>query len=134
MLPTGIEFFGMILGIIVWWTVIYSGEKDKLDDIDLSFSLKIWAKNWAFKKSDNILLHFVVSITALFIGVHNLQILISDHFNIPDGLDEVGASVLIGIGGSFIGGLLKKAAQMTGQIRSVEELKKEQGHEEEDSK
>lgn len=125
MIPTVIEFFGMFLGIAVWWWTIYSVEKDQFDDRAESFSLKKWLKMWVSKRNDNIGLHILVSCTALFIGVHNLQLLLKDYFNMPEGLDEVGASVVIGLIGSFIGGLLKQAVRWTKQAKSYEELKKE---------
>lgn len=125
MFPTLVEFIGMILGIIVWWLVIYSGEKDQFDDLSIGFSVKKWVQVWLTKKNDNILLHVVVSITALFIGVTNLTALLGERLNIPQGIDEVGASVVIGLIGSFIGGLLKSGAKATGQIRGVNELKRD---------
>jgi hypothetical protein len=125
MIPTWIEIVGMFLGIATWWVVIYSGEKDQFDDLNIKFPMIKWFKVWIAKKNDNILLHFIVSGTSLFIGVHNLQLLMKDNLAIPDGLDEVGASVVIGLIGSFIGGLLKQGAKATGQIRSINELKKD---------
>lgn len=124
-MPTGIEFIGLFLGVVVWWVAIYSAEKDQFDDRAEKFSLKKWVNIWLTKRNDNILLHVICSLTALFIGVQNLQLLLKDHLNLPEGLDEVGAAVLLGLMGSFIGGLLKQAARWTKQVKSYEELKKE---------
>lgn len=125
MFPTSIEFIGAFFGIAVWWTVIYSAEKDQFDDANIKMSFWKWFKVWISKKNDNILLHFLVSFTSLFLGVENVRELMAGHLNIPVGVDEVGAAVVIGLIGSFVGGLLKKGAKATGQVRSLDELKKE---------
>lgn len=130
MFPTSIEFMGALLGILLWWAVIYSAEKDQFDDANIKFPFIKWFRVWIMKKNDNIFLHFIVSFTALFIGVENVRSLMAGHLNIPAGIDEVGAAVVIGLIGSFVGGLLKKGARATGQVRSLEELKKEMNIEE----
>ena len=125
MFPTSIEFIALIGGVMLWWTVIYSAEKDQLDDSNIGVKFWTWFKNWLRKKNDNIALHLLVSFLCLFIGVENVRELMADHLSIPEGIDEVGAAAIIGLMGSFIGGILKKAAKATGQVRSLEELKRE---------
>lgn len=106
---TKAEIVGLLFGVILVWVLRYSKEKDLADDNHESFSLSEWLYDWFTKKNDNILAHVFFSFSALYIGVNNLQAWLGDQINFPDGVDEVGASFIIGFFGSYACEILKKA-------------------------
>ena len=96
------------VGILLWWVLVYSMEKDKFDDNDEIMKFGAWCSAWFEKNNDNILVHFVLTGFLLVLGVENTKALLSEHFNVPEGLNGVGAAGVIGFSGSLISDLLKK--------------------------
>lgn len=125
MFPTSIEFVAVIGGVLVFWLVVFRGEKDIFDNANISFPVNKWIRNWIIKKWDNILLHFVISFFFLFMGVSNLQAWLGDSLKVPSGLDEMGAAGFIGFSGSFIADAFVKLAKIAKIIRTKEELMKD---------
>ena len=96
------------VGILLWWVLVYSMEKDKFDDKDEKMKFGAWCTAWFNKNNDNILLHFILTGFLLVMGVENTKALLSDYFDVPEGINGVGASGMIGFSGSLVSDLLKK--------------------------
>ena len=64
---------------------------------------KLWNKN-----NDNALAHFFIIAFLLILGRENIRNFLSEYFDIPIGMDTLGASGLIGFSGSLISDILKK--------------------------
>ena len=96
------------VGILLWWVLVYSMEKDKFDDEGKHMNFKEWCTAWFNKNNDNILLHFILTGFLLVMGVENTKALLSDYFDVPEGLNGVGAAGMIGFSGSLVSDLLKK--------------------------
>lgn len=106
---TSHEIVGAILGIVLVWILKYSKEKDQFDEKNESFSLKGWFKKWFVKKNDNIVAHVFFCFAALYIGVDNLQAWLGENMTLPDNVDEIGASFIIGFTGVYLVEIVKKA-------------------------
>lgn len=106
---TQLEIYAMALGVIATWVLKWSKEKDQFDLKKEEFSSWQWIKNWFRYRNDNIIAHIVVSVSALYIGVDNLQAWMGESLNFPDSVDEVGAAYMIGFFGSYLAEMLKKA-------------------------
>jgi uncharacterized PurR-regulated membrane protein YhhQ (DUF165 family) len=96
------------VGILLWWVLVYSMEKDKFDNEGKHMNFREWCSAWFSKNNDNILLHFILTGFLLVMGVENTKALLSDYFDVPEGLNGVGASGMIGFSGSLVSDLLKK--------------------------
>jgi len=106
---TNIEVIALALGMATCWILKFSKEKDEYDQRLEAFSTGQWLKSWFVYRWDNILAHVVVSFSALFIGVDNLQAWMGETLNFPDTVDEIGAAFMIGFFGSYLTEILKKA-------------------------
>ena len=102
------DIIAAVVGVLLFWILVYSAEKDKFDDKDEKMKFGGWCKNWWNKNNDNVLAHFFVTAFLLIIGIENTRTLLSDYFDIPTGMDGLGASGLIGFSGSLISDLLKR--------------------------
>ena len=83
-------------------------EKDLLDAKDEKIKFGSWCKKLWNKNNDNVLAHFFVIAFLLIMGIENTRNLLSEYFDIPSGMDTLGASGLIGFSGSLISDILKK--------------------------
>ena len=108
-----IEIVSALFGIVFFWVLVYSSEKDVFDAENRAFSLKKWFKTLFGKRNDNILAHLFTSGFILFIGVNNMRSFMGDTLMVPEGADSVGSAGLIGFCGSYIADLLKKAIKIT---------------------
>ena len=106
MTPT--EYFLCFVGIVFFWFLKYSKDKDPYDDRDENFPLKKWVSKWLTKKIDNIIIHLFCSYFFLFMGANNLEAWVGSTVTLPDGMDEIGVAGFIGFSGSYIAELLKK--------------------------
>jgi len=102
------DIIAAVVGILLFWILVYSSEKDKFDDKDEKMKFGGWLKNWWNKNNDNVLAHTFVTAFLLIIGIENTRTLLSEYFDIPTGMDGLGASGLIGFSGSLISDLLKR--------------------------
>jgi len=104
------DIIASITGILLFWILQYSAEKDKYDDDQGEGKIKFrgFCKKWWEKHNDNVLAHFFVTAFLLIIGIENTRNLLSEYFDIPAGMDGLGASGLIGFSGSLISDILKK--------------------------
>jgi hypothetical protein len=102
------DVIAAITGITLFWILQHSAEKDLVDAKDEKIKFGSWCKNWWNKNNDNVLAHFFVTAFLLIIGIENTRNLLSEYFDIPSGMDTLGASGLIGFSGSLISGILKK--------------------------
>ena len=102
------DIIAAITGIVLFWILVYSAEKDLVDAKDEKHKFGSWCKNWWAKHNDNVLAHFFVCAFLLIIGIENTTTLLSKHFDVPDNLSHVGASGLIGFSSSLIADILKR--------------------------
>jgi|TARA_R110002072_G_scaffold251494_1_gene410354 hypothetical protein len=102
------DIIAAFTGIVLFWILVYSAEKDKFDATDEKHKFGSWCKNWWNKNNDNVLAHFFVCAFLLIIGIENTTTLLSKHFDVPQDLSHVGASGLIGFSSSLIADLLKR--------------------------
>ena len=102
------DIIAAFTGIVLFWILVYSAEKDKFDATDENYKFGSWCKNWWAKHNDNVLAHFFVCAFLLIIGIENTTTLLSKHFDVPQDLSHVGASGLIGFSSSLIADLLKR--------------------------
>ena len=104
------DIIAAFTGIVLFWILVYSAEKDKFDDKDEKhdFEFASWCRTWWLKNNDNVLAHFFVCAFLLIIGIENTTTLLSKHFDVPQDLSHVGASGLIGFGSSLVADILKR--------------------------
>ena len=55
------DIIAAITGIILFWILVYSPEKEKFDATDEKCKIISWCKNWGIKHNDNVLAHFFLS-------------------------------------------------------------------------
>ena len=79
------------VGILLWWVLVYSMEKDKFDDNDEKMKFGAWCSDWFEKNNDIILVYFFLIGFLLTLGVENTKALLSEYSNVPEGLNGVGA-------------------------------------------
>jgi Na+/melibiose symporter-like transporter len=103
-----------IVGIIFFWVLRFSAEKDEFDDRkDKSFSSIDWLRDFIIYKWDNILIHTMASFIFLFLGEKNLAALIGKYLDeLPQGVDEIGSAFILGFFGSFVAEILKKVVKI----------------------
>lgn len=124
-MPTSIEWVSLLGGVIMWWAILYNGEKNEFDNANKRFPYKKWVANWRYKRLDDIIAHFIVSIVFLIMGVENLQKWLGNTMSVPQGMDEIGAAVFIGFTGSIIAQALIMLAKKAGFIRSYDQITKD---------
>jgi len=102
------DIIAAVVGILLFWILVYWAEKDKFDDNDEKMKFRSWCQAWWNKNNDNVLAHFFVTAFLLIIGIENTRALLSKYFDIPEGMDGLASSGLIGFSGSLISDLLKR--------------------------
>ena len=102
------DLVSAFMGMFLFWILVYSSEKDELDAEDEKVKFHVWCSTWFKKNNDNILAHIVITAFLLIIGIENSKAFLGDKFNIPEGLDSLGAAGLIGFSGSLIADILKR--------------------------
>jgi len=102
------EIIAAITGILLFWILQYSAEKDEYDNKNEKVKFIGFCRKWWAKHNDNILVHFVLTGFLLVIGIENTKNMLSEYLEIPSGMDGLGASGFIGFSGSLISDILKK--------------------------
>lgn len=111
---TSYDFIICLVGIIFFWTLRFSADKDHVDNMnDKSFSSRKWLHDFWYYKWDNILIHLMASVIFLYLGEKNLAAMIGKHLDqLPAGVDQIGSSFILGFFGSFVAEALKKVASI----------------------
>ena len=55
------DIIAAVVGVLLFWILVYSSEKDKFDDKDEKIKFGGWCKNFWNKNNDNVLAHFFVT-------------------------------------------------------------------------
>ena len=106
------ELITALLGLLVFWVLRWSSDKDESDVLKQPFKTSKWINDWFKYKYDNIIAHFLVSFFFLYMGVDTLEAWIGDMLTLPEGVNEIGTAGFIGFSGSYIAEFLKKGIRL----------------------